>query len=62
VSMQLHFERPGSVFSLFGSWSNRYMWLRLTGPGRVAIQSVFDRIEGESRNLVNCSYSSEQQW
>jgi uncharacterized protein (AIM24 family) len=62
VQMQLHFEHPASMFSLFGSWSNRYLWLRLTGPGRVAIQSVFERIEAESRSMLNCSYATEQRW
>ena len=55
--MQLHFEHPRTGFDLasafglsFGSysWGNRYYWLRLWGPGRVAVQSVFDRMEGEN--------------
>ena len=67
VQMQLHFEHPRSGLSLgfgFGSsnWSNRYYWLRLWGPGRVAIQSVFDRMEGENRYLSNCSSATEQRW
>ena len=64
VQMQLHFERPGSGFSgWFGmSWGNRYLWLRMWGPGRVAISSVFDRVEGEARNITNFSYATEQQW
>jgi uncharacterized protein (AIM24 family) len=62
VQMHLHFERPGTVFSGWGSWGNRYIWLRLVGPGRVAVQSVFDRIEGESRNISSFSYATEQIW
>ncbi|HEV2200455.1 MAG TPA: AIM24 family protein [Bryobacteraceae bacterium] len=62
VQMHLHFERPGTVFHGWGNWTNRYLWLRLTGPGRVAIQSVFERIEGEARNLSSCSYATEQRW
>jgi uncharacterized protein (AIM24 family) len=62
VQMHLHFERPGTVFSGWGSWGNRYIWLRLVGPGRVAVQSVFDRIEGESRNISSFSYATEQRW
>jgi uncharacterized protein (AIM24 family) len=62
VQMHLHFERPGTVFSGWGSWGNRYIWLRLVGPGRVAVQSVFDRIEGESRNISGFSYATEQRW
>ena len=67
VEMQLHFEHPRAGFSLgFGwgasSWNNRYYWLRLWGPGRIAVQSVFDRMEGESRYLSNCSPATEQRW
>lgn len=63
VQMQLHFEHPRTGFTLgWGNWSNRYYWLRLWGPGRVAVQSVFDRMEGESRYLTNCSPATEQRW
>ena len=62
VEMQLHFERPRTSFSSWGSWGNRYLWLRLWGPGRVAVQSVFESIEGESRNISSCSQATEQQW
>jgi uncharacterized protein (AIM24 family) len=62
VHMALHFERPSTGFSGWGFWSNRYLWLRLTGPGRVAVQSVFEPIEGEARNITNFSYATEQRW
>ncbi len=62
VHMHLHFERPNVGFSLWRTWSNRYLWLRVTGPGRVAIQSVFDRLEGESGNINNFSQATEQIW
>ncbi|HZU25207.1 MAG TPA: AIM24 family protein [Bryobacteraceae bacterium] len=62
VQMHLHFEHPSAMFTSWGYWSNRYLWLRLTGPGRVAIQSVFERIEGEARNMTSFSYATEQRW
>jgi uncharacterized protein (AIM24 family) len=62
VTMHLHFEQPRFGYTGWRSWSNRYLWLRLTGPGRVAAQSVFERIEGESRNLNNFSYATQTQW
>jgi uncharacterized protein (AIM24 family) len=62
VQMHLHFEHPSNMFRTWGSWSNRYLWLRLTGPGRVAVQSVFERMEGESRNIMNYSYATERRW
>lgn len=62
VQMHLHFEHPNTGFSLWGSWSNRYMFLRLTGPGRVAVQSVYERLEGEARNISSFSYATERHW
>ena len=51
VQMHLHFEHPQVGFLSWGSWSNRYLWLRVVGPGRVAVQSSFERLEGESRSI-----------
>ncbi|HEV2448337.1 MAG TPA: hypothetical protein VGS58_20535, partial [Candidatus Sulfopaludibacter sp.] len=62
VSMQLHFEHPGAIFTMWRSWGNRYIWLRLTGPGRVAIQSVFEHIEGEARNMTRWSNATATRW
>ncbi|HEX4053317.1 MAG TPA: AIM24 family protein [Tepidisphaeraceae bacterium] len=48
VSMNLHLEYPGGMYGAFhpwGRWSSRYVWLRLTGPGRVAVQSHFEPFE-----------------
>jgi len=62
VQMHLHFEHPSTLFSAWGSWGNRYLWLRLYGPGRVAVQSVFDPVEGEARNIQGFSRATEQRW
>jgi uncharacterized protein (AIM24 family) len=62
VQMQLHFERPNAAWNVWGSWGNRYMWLRLQGPGRVAVQSVFDSVEGEGGNISNYSPATETRW
>ena len=46
--MNLHLEYPGGMYGAFhpwGRWSSRYVWLRLTGPGRVAVQSHFEPFE-----------------
>jgi uncharacterized protein (AIM24 family) len=53
VQMALHFERPSTGFSPWNA-GQTYLWLRLGGPGRIAVQSVFDRIEGES-NITGAS-------
>ena len=62
VQMQLHFERPHTGWNAWGSWGNRYLWLRLVGPGRVAVQSVFEAIEGEGGNISNFSSATERHW
>jgi uncharacterized protein (AIM24 family) len=62
VQIQLHFEHPGGMFSMWRAWSNRYIWVRLTGPGRVAIQSVFKHIEGEASSMKRWSGATVTQW
>lgn len=63
VQMQLHFEHPSSgMFSWWTSWTNRSIWLRMIGPGRVAIQSVFERMEQEGASIVSHSYATSTQW
>ncbi len=48
VGMALHLEypNPGNMVWSYRRFSYRQIWLRLWGPGRVAIQSVFERPEG----------------
>lgn len=62
VEMHLHFEHPNMSFMGWGGWGNRYLWLRMTGPGRVGIQSVFERIEGETQNISRFSNATERRW
>lgn len=62
VQMHLHFEHPQVGFISWGSWSNRYLWLRVVGPGRVAVQSSFERLEGEARYIQGASYATETRW
>jgi len=62
VQMQLHFEHPASSFITWKPWNNRYLWLRLTGPGRVAIQSVFERIEAGSSEMKRWSAATSARW
>lgn len=64
VQMHLHIEYPRGtgIFSFFSSsYSNRHVWLRLIGPGRVAMQSVFER-EEESEQITNLSPATQQRW
>jgi uncharacterized protein (AIM24 family) len=64
VGMQLHIEYPNSGGLQFGFGSNysyRNVWLRMWGPGRVAVQSVFERPE-ESGYITNCSPATTMNW
>ena len=62
VQIHLHFERPQTGFITWGSWGNRYVWLRVVGPGRVAVQSSFERLHGEARSMQGHSYATETRW
>jgi uncharacterized protein (AIM24 family) len=62
VSIQLHFEHPNSPFSLWGSMATRYLWLRVQGPGRVAVQSAFEPVEDDGRTITNTSPATRQNW
>ena len=62
VRMQLHFEQPRGGFQTPGSQWNRCIWLRLTGPGRIAAQSVFEPLEGEHEFIVRNSRSTQFRW
>jgi uncharacterized protein (AIM24 family) len=63
VMMYLHMESPaGMQFSLFSNWYHRYSWIKLTGPGRVAIQSAFGLAEDNGKQLVDQSPGSSWDW
>jgi uncharacterized protein (AIM24 family) len=62
VNMQLHFEHPNSPWSLWGNWNTRYLWLRVHGPGRVAVQSAFEPVEDDGRAITNTSPATRQNW
>jgi uncharacterized protein (AIM24 family) len=62
VQMQLHIERPAGTWRSWRSWGDRYFWVRLWGPGRVAVQSAFEHLEDNGRNIVNHSGATQHQW
>ena len=62
VQMQLHMETPKGTFSLFGFWTLRYMWLKVSGPGRVAVQSAFEPVEDDGRAITSTSPLSQSRW
>lgn len=63
VQMQLHFEYPRTnSWSPWMSWSHRQLWLRLSGPVRVAVQSAYDPIEDNGRTITRHSNATNRQW
>lgn len=64
VGMQLHIEYPNAGRLQFGfgsAYSYRNLWLRLRGPGRVAVQSVFERPE-QSNTIIGSSPATTTAW
>ncbi len=63
VGMALHLEYPdaGNLVWSYGRFSYRQVWLRLWGPGRVAVQSVFERPE-TSEAITNSSPATVARW
>jgi uncharacterized protein (AIM24 family) len=63
VGMALHLEYPRTANWI---WGNRYqyrqVWLRLWGPGRVAVQSVFERPEGSEYITGTCAGTTHTRW
>jgi uncharacterized protein (AIM24 family) len=60
VGMQLHLEYPAGG-NVWGNYNSRTVWLRLWGPGRVAVQSVFERPE-TANSITNSSTSTQMRW
>jgi len=62
VQTHLHIEYPrAQPFQWRTSFSMRNVWLRLIGPGRVAVQSVFTRPEN-AEPITGYSYATRQSW
>lgn len=63
VGMALHLEYPRSAGITWGrSYQYRQVWLRLWGPGRVAVQSVFEKAEGSMPITGSSPGTTTQHW
>jgi uncharacterized protein (AIM24 family) len=62
VGMKLHVEYPHSGVTFWRSWGNRYLWLRLWGPGRVAVQSAYEHLEDPGSAFSSTSGHTEYRW
>jgi uncharacterized protein (AIM24 family) len=61
VTYGLHVEYPAAGMSTWSSGRWRTLWLRLTGPGRVAVRSVFEKPERVA-NIVASSPMTAWSW
>jgi uncharacterized protein (AIM24 family) len=62
VRMHLHFEYPrGQYWFSSARYQAKSLWLTLSGPGRVAVSSVFERPEGTG-SVTRSSGSTTQYW
>jgi uncharacterized protein (AIM24 family) len=62
VGMHLHFEHPAGTWRSWRSWGERFLWLRLIGPGRVAVHSAYDKLEDPGNTLAGSSPATRWQW
>jgi hypothetical protein len=62
VAWQMHVEFPSAGIKLWKSWGNRYMWLRLWGPGRIALQSSYDRLEDPGTDFRDSCQYTQHMW
>jgi uncharacterized protein (AIM24 family) len=62
VSAQLHFERPRASTKSLWTWGERYMWLALWGPGRVALQSAYGHTHDPGGRITGGAPMTEHQW
>jgi uncharacterized protein (AIM24 family) len=62
VRMYLHFEYPrGSYWYSSARWQAKSIWLVLQGPGRIAVQSVYEPPE-MGGSIINSSGATTQYW
>jgi uncharacterized protein (AIM24 family) len=62
VGMQLHVEYPAAGVQLWRRWGNRYLWLRVHGPGRVGLQSSYERLEDPGADFQDSCQFTQRLW
>jgi uncharacterized protein (AIM24 family) len=62
VAWQMHVEFPAAGMRFWRSWGNRYLWLRLWGPGRIAVQSSYDRLEDPGTDFRDSCQFTQHVW
>jgi uncharacterized protein (AIM24 family) len=62
VGVQLHVEYPAAGVQFWRTWGNRYLWLRVHGPGRIGLQSSYDRLEDPGTDFRDSCQFSQRAW
>jgi uncharacterized protein (AIM24 family) len=62
VSLQMHVEFPAAGMRFWRSWGNRYLWIRVTGPGRIALQSSYERLEDPGTDFRESCRFTQHAW
>jgi uncharacterized protein (AIM24 family) len=62
VGIQMHVEFPAAGMKLWRTWGNRYLWLRVSGPGRIGLQSSYDRLDDPGTDFRESCQFSQHLW
>jgi uncharacterized protein (AIM24 family) len=62
VQVQLHVEYPHAGMRFWRSWGNRYLWLRVWGPGRVGIESCYEADADPGTDFQSMSQATQHSW
>jgi uncharacterized protein (AIM24 family) len=62
VGAQLHVEYPAAGVKIWQTFTNRYLWLRLWGPGRVGLQSCYNRVDDPGTDFRELSQHTDYLW
>jgi hypothetical protein len=55
-------EYPAGGKKFWRAWGNRYLWLRLWGPGRVGIESCYTAAADPGTDFRDMSQATQQSW
>jgi uncharacterized protein (AIM24 family) len=62
VAIQLHVEYPHAGMKLWRTWGNRYLWLRVWGPGRIGIESCYPPHDDPGTDFQSMSPATQHMW
>ena len=62
VAVQLHVEYPRAGVKFWRSWGNRYLWLRVWGPGRIGIESCYVAHDDPGTGFQSMSQATQHAW